>query len=89
MEAVTTGLLDFFARPMQMVITNPERHYHWQQADCQKLWQDIIQSGQDEEDKPHFLTTVRCQVRLIETGNLVPIHDQMSASRLVKTANKI
>ena len=58
MEAVTTGLLDFFARPMQMVITNPERHYHWQQADCQKLWQDVIQAGQDEKEKPHFLGTI-------------------------------
>ena len=58
MEAVTTGLLEFFARPLQMVITNPERHYRWREEECRQLWQDIVKAGGGDEAEGHFLGTI-------------------------------
>jgi len=58
MEAVTTGLLEFFTQPLQMLIPNPERHYHWTENECRQMWQDIVQAGRSETDCNHFLGTI-------------------------------
>ena len=58
MKATEVSLLEFFKQPMQMIIPNPERHYRWEEKQCQKLWDDIIQVAENESVTSHFIGTI-------------------------------
>lgn len=58
MKAAEISLLDFFKRPMQMIISNPQRKYHWKEKQCQKLWNDIVRVAENESAPSHFIGTM-------------------------------
>ena len=58
MKAAEVSLLEFFKQPLQMIIPNPERRYHWEEKQCRRLWNDIVQVAKNELVTSHFIGTI-------------------------------
>lgn len=55
MDAKKTDLLNFLNQKQQFTIPLYQRKYSWSIKECNKLWEDILLIGNDEEIKTHFL----------------------------------
>lgn len=58
MKATEISLLEFFKQPIQMIVPNSERPYHWTEEQCQKLWDDIVRVAENESVTGHFIGTI-------------------------------
>ena len=58
MQAKETSFLRFLQVPNQFRIPIFQRRYSWEEQHCNKLWQDILRVGQDDEISSHFLGSI-------------------------------
>ena len=58
MQAKETNFLRFLQVPNQFRIPIFQRRYSWEEQHCNKLWQDILRVGQDDEIPSHFLGSI-------------------------------
>ena len=58
MKATETPILRFLQGPKQFVVPIFQRRYSWQEEDCQKLWDDVLKAGENDEIKWHFLGSI-------------------------------
>ncbi len=58
MKATETPILRFLQGPKQFVVPIFQRRYSWQEKDCQKLWDDVLKAGENDEIKWHFLGSI-------------------------------
>ncbi len=72
MKANETKVQDFFSQSKtQFVIPVYQRNYDWSEAQCKQLLDDIVEVGQNQNMKAHFI------------GSIVYIHDDVyTASRI-------
>jgi len=58
MKATETPILRFLQGPKQFVVPIFQRRYSWEQKQCQKLWDDVLKAGKNNEIKWHFLGSI-------------------------------
>jgi len=58
MKASEARLLDFIKKSPQFVIPIYQRAYSWTTRECQRLWDDVLQSGEDDATMAHFLGSI-------------------------------
>ena len=58
MKATETPILRFLQGPKQFVVPIFQRRYSWEQKHCQKLWDDVLKAGENDEIKWHFLGSI-------------------------------
>lgn len=58
MKATEAKLLAFLKRSPQFVIPIYQRAYSWTEKECQKLWDDIVRAGGDDEISVHFVGSI-------------------------------
>ena len=58
MKASEATLLDFLRRSPQFVIPIYQRSYSWTEAECQKLWNDVLSAGRSDKVASHFIGSV-------------------------------
>lgn len=58
MKATETQLLDFLRQSPQFVIPIYQRTYSWTKRECQKLWEDIVRTGSDDDVSAHFVGSI-------------------------------
>lgn len=58
MKATEANLLSFLKKSTQFVIPIYQRTYSWTEAQCQQLWEDILQTGGQEDIPAHFIGSV-------------------------------
>ena len=58
MKATETQLLDFLRQSPQFVIPIYQRTYSWTKRECQKLWEDIMRTGTDDDVSAHFVGSI-------------------------------
>lgn len=68
MQAQIKSILDFIRSTTQFIVPIYQRNYAWGKEQCEQLWEDIIQSGENENIDKHF------------TGSVVYVQQGSSAS---------
>ena len=58
MKATEAKLLDFFKKTPQCIIPIYQRTYSWTEKECEKLWEDVLRAGQDDEISAHFVGSI-------------------------------
>ena len=58
MDSAAASILDFLRGPYQFSIPIFRRRYSWTKKDCQRLLNDILRAGNDDEIKTHFLGSI-------------------------------
>ena len=58
MKATEASLLQFLRTSPQLVIPIYQRTYSWTEGECQKLWDDIMRAGRNDEVSAHFVGSV-------------------------------
>ena len=58
MQAKETSFLRFLQVPNQFRIPIFQRRYSWKEQHCEKLWQDVLRVGRDNEISSHFLGSI-------------------------------
>ena len=58
MKATAANLLKFLEKSSQFIIPIYQRTYSWQMSECQQLWDDIIQTGGNDDVSAHFVGSV-------------------------------
>jgi uncharacterized protein with ParB-like and HNH nuclease domain len=58
MKASEATLLDFLRRSPQFVIPIYQRSYSWTEAECQKLWNDVLSAGRSDKVASQFIGSV-------------------------------
>lgn len=58
MQATETSFLKFLRVPNQFRIPIFQRRYSWEEQHCEKLWQDVLRVGRDNEISSHFLGSI-------------------------------
>ena len=58
METTQVSMLDFLRGPLQFSVPIFRRRYSWRKKDCQRLLNDILHAGSDDEIKTLFLGTI-------------------------------
>ena len=58
MQAKETSFLRFLRVPNQFRIPIFQRRYSWEEQHCEKLWQDVLRIGQNDEISSHFLGSI-------------------------------
>ena len=58
MQATETSFLRFLQVPNQFRIPIFQRRYSWEEQHCEKLWQDVLRVGRDNEVSSHFLGSI-------------------------------
>jgi len=58
MKAIDRPFTKIINGTMQFVIPVFQRDYNWSEANCDQLWKDILQIGQEPSDRGHFLGSV-------------------------------
>jgi uncharacterized protein with ParB-like and HNH nuclease domain len=60
LEAHVTHLLAFLKGSTQLAMPIFQRHYSWSIEECRQLWDDVVESGGDDQIKDHFLGNILC-----------------------------
>ena len=71
MKAKEARLLDFLRSSKQFVIPIYQRHYRWEEAQCRRLWEDVLQAGRNPTTGGHFIGSV-----VYIQGGLYNVSDQ-------------
>ncbi len=58
MKAKESRLLDFLKGSNQFVIPIYQRPYRWEEAQCLKLWDDVLRAGRNAKGAAHFIGSV-------------------------------
>ncbi len=58
MKANETKLLNFLQSSKQYVIPIYQRTYSWLESECDQLWRDILNAGQNDQQFVHFVGSV-------------------------------
>lgn len=58
MQAIDRPFTKIINGSTQFVIPVFQRDYNWTEAECEQLWQDILQIASDQEDRAHFLGSI-------------------------------
>lgn len=58
MKAKESRLLDFLRASNQFVIPIYQRPYRWEDAQCRKLWDDVLRAGRSKDGAAHFVGSV-------------------------------
>ncbi len=58
MQASEANLLQFLDNRQQFMVPIFQRRYSWQQEDCEKLWNDVLRAGQNENIPSYFLGSI-------------------------------
>ncbi|MGC0364188.1 uncharacterized protein with ParB-like and HNH nuclease domain [Rhodococcus sp. 27YEA15] len=58
MKAVDAPLLDLLKKSTQFVVPIYQRRYSWQQAECERLWNDILHAGSTDTLVSHFAGSI-------------------------------
>lgn len=58
MKAKESRLLDFLRASNQFVIPIYQRPYRWEEAQCHKLWDDVLRAGRGKDGGAHFVGSV-------------------------------
>jgi uncharacterized protein with ParB-like and HNH nuclease domain/predicted transport protein len=58
MKAKESRLLAFLSSSKQFVIPIYQRPYRWEEAQCRKLWDDVLRAGGSPEANAHFVGSV-------------------------------
>ncbi len=58
MKATEASFLQFLRTSPQFVIPIYQRTYSWTERECQKLWDDIMRAGRNDEVSAHFVGSV-------------------------------
>lgn len=58
MKAKESRLLDFLRASNQFVIPIYQRPYRWEEAQCHKLWDDVLRAGRNKDGIAHFVGSV-------------------------------
>jgi len=74
MKAVEAQLLTLMNNAPQFAIPIYQRTYSWEEEQCRQLWDDIIRSGEANDDYPHFIgSIVYIQEGIFHTTNQMPL----------------
>jgi len=57
-KATEAKLLDFLKKSPQFIIPIYQRMYSWTESECQKLWDDIIRTGYNDNISAHFIGSI-------------------------------
>ena len=60
MKAVDSRLLTLLKKSNQFVVPIYQRVYSWTEAECAKLWSDILHAGSNEKLGAHFTGSIVC-----------------------------
>lgn len=58
MKAVDTNLLEFLKKAEQFIVPIYQRVYSWETPECERLWDDIVRAGDQENVGAHFTGSV-------------------------------
>jgi uncharacterized protein with ParB-like and HNH nuclease domain len=58
MKAEEISVIDFFQQPKQIIVYNPLCNYHWEEIECQQIWDKVIQIGQHTSVPNSFIGTI-------------------------------
>lgn len=58
MDSTEVSMLDFLRGPLQFSVPIFRRRYSWTKKDCQRLLNDILRAGSDDEIKTYFLGSI-------------------------------
>ncbi len=58
MKALQNSFIRFIDTEIQFVIPLYQRTYSWTQAQCKKLWEDIVRVAKNEEIPSHFIGSI-------------------------------
>jgi len=65
MKATEAVLLDFLRKSPLFTIPIFQRTYSWTERECQRLWDDILRTGRDDDIPGHFLGSI---MYVVENG---------------------
>jgi len=57
-KAVDANLLEFLKKGTQFVVPIYQRVYSWELAECERLWDDVIQAGRHDSIGAHFTGSI-------------------------------
>ena len=60
MDAKSLKLLDFLRDDVQFQVPIYQRRYEWGKKECQRLWNDLLKAGEDEDIESYFLGSIVC-----------------------------
>ena len=60
MDAKSLKLLDFLRDDVQFQVPIYQRRYEWGKKECQRLWDDLLKVGEDEDIGSYFLGSIVC-----------------------------
>lgn len=58
MKATEANLLKFLRKSPQFVIPIYQRNYSWTEAQCRKLWNDLLRAGRESKIEAHFIGSI-------------------------------
>ena len=58
MKASEAKMLEFLKKSPQFVIPIYQRTYSWREAECRRLWDDILRAGRDHHITAHFVGSI-------------------------------
>lgn len=58
MKAVDTNLLEFLKKAEQFIVPIYQRVYSWEIPECERLWDDIVRAGEQQNVGAHFTGSV-------------------------------
>lgn len=71
MKATEKPILKFLEGPKQFFVPIFQRRYSWEQKNCQQLWTDVLNAGEDDKMAWHFLgSIVYLEPEVQNTGSL-------------------
>lgn len=74
MKASEANLLRFLEGPKQFQVPIFQRRYSWKKEDCEKLWNDVLRTGQNEDIPSYFLgSIVSMQYGLHDTSGIIQL----------------
>ena len=74
MKATEAKLLDFLKKSPQFIIPIYQRTYSWTKRECEQLWNDILQTGKEENISAHFIgSIVYIEKGLYQVSNQSPL----------------
>ena len=60
MDAKVLKLLVFLRDDVQFQVPIYQRRYEWGKKECQRLWDDLLKVGEDEDTESYFLGSIVC-----------------------------
>ena len=87
MKATEAKLLNFLKKSPQFIIPIYQRTYSWTERECEQLWNDILQTGKEENIPAHFIgSIVYIEKGLYQVSSQSPLLVIDGQQRLTTTA---